>query len=445
MIAGLRPLFPTPFILANKQGRVLWRSTGVNAAAGLLPLATENAFRYFPLQTGDQILLKDPASGGAGDEGFVVVTALDPNSELAALATWVPCPGTDGFKAPPLPIRLGGGLNDQILAALPPAAVEALRPRLDEAFGYARRLLAMPSSLRPSGKELEGFRSQSRKKAKALLGEMPWGEFRSEIALRSGEALRLRISVEEDGLHCDFSGSSPAKEFALPIVATTGFVRSALADFFGWSPFSEAGLEGLIDIRVPTDCCLNDAVRGSGALSSRGGPLLTLLQSALSKMPGQTQQGLSNSCDLGLRLRFTDGRELEWRLPSGAGAVEAAENLSFWGQRAGQSRGSIEKWESAAPVRVVHFSERNAPAGKGRVNGARGFHLHLILGADARGTWADFSPAGRPKLEKHQGPFDNAEILLRRGGREEPLKPGAHDFKAGDELVLLSGSGGGLL
>lgn len=448
MIAlGASTLAPSDglFLYASKQGHLLWRGTGVHPAAGLLPLAIENAFRYFPLQPGDQVLFKDLPSGGAGDEGFTLVTAVELGTEPAGRALWVPLPGTEALKMPPLPIRLGGELNRQILAALPPETAEALEKVLDREFGVSTRLSTLPASIKPTAREIEALRKKSRDKAKALFTELPWGEFKAELSLRSGETLKLNLHIEEDGLHCDFSGTSISKGYALPMAVTSGLVRSALADFFGWSARSESGFDSLIEIRVPQSCCLDAGAMSVKSLSARVGPLLTLVQAALAKLPGRGLQALGNSCDLTLSLAFDRG-PLHWSLPSGAAATENSESTpSFWCRRPGQTPFSLEQLESRWPLKVLHLQERNSSAGKGRVPGGRGLHLHLQLLEDVRLEWNDFSPEGRLKTEKHQSAFDSCEILLRRDGQEQILQPGLHELRAGDELVLLSGSGGGLL
>lgn len=431
------------------DGRLLASSAADPADSGLLPQAIHTASSYFPMGEGDLILIKDPFAGGPGRDGFAVVYRLregDDSNPSLWLATRLNDPSFRALRLPPAPLRLGGEINPGVMEAL--GAPREKAAALEEDLGRCRQtfqLEALTSLL--TKRALQETFSREKEKMRLLLSELPEGDAVADLTLPTGEVLKARLHCDGQHVEFDFSGTSPGKSMFLPLSATSGVVWTAMLEHLGLPTIVNEACVNAMPLTVPNGCCLNakggtDCDRG---LEEGRAWLQLLMEQLLHKWDRRKPRGLMNPFDLHARLKFDDGRELHLRLPAGTPGQDELEGCSFWLQRPGADEFSVEKIEKHWPIKVRRLDERVSPAGKGRFNGGRGLHLHLELQAGADLIWFSPGPEARLKTEKHQSPFDGNDLRLSKEGGDKIAPCEKRRLEAGTTMILLSGSGGGLV
>lgn len=433
----------------SEDGKLLISSASDPADAGLLPLAMENAARYFPMSVGDLILIKDPFIGGPGRDGLAIVSLWRKATESGAalvVATTVHVPALRGLKLPPAPLRLGGEMNAGVLDALGPARDEILRvcKELDEERTHLLRP-AITDLL--SRKSLLEAQSREQDHLKALFADLPESEVETDLKLPTGEILRAKLHSDGKHLEFDFSGTSPGRSLQIPLAAATGILYTAVRERLGLDPVVDSLSTALIPVSVPNGCFLNaktgDCDRG---LEETTAWLQWVIEILFQKWDKRVSRGLVNPFDLRVSLDFGDHRILNLRIPSGSGAREDIEGTTFIQQRDSNARLSLEKIEAQWPVRFIRFDDRMSLHGKGKVAGGRGLHVQFELLQPAKLRWSPTPPTGRLKAEKNQSSFDVPVVHVKRGDAEtEKVPTEAHELVQGDILTLLSGSGGGII
>lgn len=443
----LRRRFPS-FALAD-DGHLLMSAASDPADAGLLPLAMENAARYFPLSVGDLVLLKDPFAGGPGRDGIAIVTCWrkgnDANAGLLA-ATTVHLPSLRGLRLPPAPLRLGGEINAGVVDALGPAGNEILRAakELDDARTHLQRPALADLFSR---KSLQEAQSRKQDHLAALFADLPESEVETDLKLPTGETLRVKLHSDGKHLEFDFSGTSPGRALQIPLAAATGILYTAVRERLGLEPVVDALSAALMPLSVPNGCFLNaksgDCERG---LDEATAWLQWTVEMLFQKWDKRKPRGLVNPFDLRFSLDFGDQRVLSLRLPSGSAAREDNEGTTFVQQRDPRDRFSLEKLEEQWPLRLCRVDERASLHGKGKFPGGRGLHLQFEVLAPAKLRWSPTPFGGRVKTEKNQSAFDAPIVHLERAGAAVEKSPiETHDVLKGDIITLLSGSGGGLV
>lgn len=453
MIRGPLSLFVTrisrrfdAFALMS-DGRLLFSSSSDPADTGLLPQAILAASSYFPTIAGDVVLLKDPFAGGPGRDGLTLAMRWRDGSDAQPAlwaATRLSTPALRALRLPPAPLKLGGEINPGVMDALGANRDDVLA--LEAELSRAREMLKLNAVSTLFGKKalLESF-AREKERMRLVLSELPEGDSAADITLPGGETLKARLHCDGHHLEFDFSGTSPGKNMFLPLAATSGIVWSAAREHLGLPAAIDDSCMETMPLTVPNGCFLNAR---AGADCDRGleegrAWLQLLIEQLLLKWDRRKPRGLMNPFDLRLQLRFGDGRELQLRLPAGSPAQEEVEGSTFWQQRPGSCGLNVERLEREWPLKVLRLDERVSVAGKGKVSGGRGLHLQLELLEDAEMVWASPGPANRVKTEKNQSAFEGADLRTGDGEDLPPFEKRA--MKKGQSLVLLSGSGGGLI
>ena len=430
----------------SADDKVLWSSSNDAAEAGLLPIAIENATKYFPLSEGDLVLIKDPFAGGPGRDGIAVVSCWRAGEGRIIAATTVREPALRALKLPPAPLRLGGEMIPGVLEALGPVRESILKAAatLDDARATLKRA-PIPELF--SSKSLKDFAVAEQQRLKTFFGELPEGETDIETKLATGETLKVRLHCEGKHIEFDFSGTSPGRALQMPLAAATGIWWTAVRERLGLEPIVDAASAMFLPVAVPNGCFLNarsgDCDRG---LEEGTAWLQWAAEQLLHKWDRRKPRGLVNPFDLKAQVDFGGGRVLTLDLPSGGAAREDVEGACFLQQRTSWAAMSLETLERTWPIRFLRVDERVSLHGKGKVSGGRGLHFQFELLAPAKLSWSPAPPAGRGRHEKHQSHFDVPTVHVRRG--EEDLERAAselHALEKGDVVTLLSGSGGGIV
>lgn len=421
---------------------------------GTLTTAAKVASQYLNLQEGDIALLNDPYSGGSllSDITFVMAVSedllwvnrrsLDKNIKLVKSIE------EEGLRIPPTPLRQKNQLNEVILSAIqahpacPANFVEWIKQQCKELIQQGQKLVDVLefTGFTITGEMIEEYIDLSHRTAVQKISERASGEARVDVALDSGELLRMNLDIHEGRISIDFGGTSASKTLSLTESAAYGACFHAISRFYGLEQMANSGSFSVLEITKPTGCWL---VGKYPAPTYKGmtcgvAAIETAMDLALNQIHQKNESALSSHCPLSLELH-TETRRTYVSLPGGQGGSSQAA-----GTHAQVSALSIEKLERELPVRVIRVDHRNSDGGKGKKPGGRGLLLKLEARGDITASWMTELTKHRPRLQKNCSHGDVCEVSFEKTGSTKELPPwGQQKFVAGDILTLCSGSGGG--
>ncbi|MFN7453608.1 MAG: hydantoinase B/oxoprolinase family protein [Pseudobdellovibrionaceae bacterium] len=430
------------------------------ADIGTLGVAAQTVVKYFSLEEGDVVLLNDPYSGGstlsmmtfvvglAGGFSWVVRTGFRPKLVMSKKLE------EEGLRIPPTPLVQKFEMNQLIAEAIyshpqcPPTMKQRLNSLIPEILQKVRTwsLLQNSRSQLLKSSNLSDYLQASRAYLEALLSEVAQGESKVEMKLETGEVIKLKLSLKNQQLSVDFSGTGPSQRICLTDSATIGACFGAFKAFLKTEiPVNSATLEYL-EVTTPLGCLLNSKYPSPTFRGMTEGCAMvasTVIQGLCEIMPHR-KINLGASSPLMLSLEFKNQQSFFDVLPSGVSASslgDGSDALHFWTRNRLQN--SVEEIERRFPIRIHHVGIRAQSGGKGKFRGGDGVIKEYELLEEAQLNWILPSNkiAGKAGLSG-QG----AEIILIENGKTRTSLDqieGHMKISKGSRLIVSSAGGHG--
>ncbi|MGH7503827.1 MAG: hydantoinase B/oxoprolinase family protein [Longimicrobiales bacterium] len=475
--------------LFDARGRVVAMGDHMPVHLGALPMSVAAARAAFPsLGRGDVILLNDPFQGGTHLPDITLVSAVHgPRSPLAWLAVRAHHSDVGGMAAGSMP--LAREIYQEGLR-LPPVRLMARGRRVDDVWrillanvrtpeerdgDLAAQLAALVTGERRFRdvalvRGLAGIRRSMASLidyADRLLREgiarIPDGVYAAEDVLDSDGfgsgplKIRVRITVEQDSVLADFTGTAPQAQGGVNAVAAitssaARYVLRCIVEALLGQPLPAGGGEmtALRLILPPASLVAAEppasVAAGNVETSQRITDVLFLaFAHALPQLvPAQSQGTMNNLAIGGTDPRSGNPFAYYETMGGGTGGAPHADGLSGVHSHMTNSLNTpIEALEHAYPFRILRYAIRPGTGGHGRHPGGNGVRKDLLLLTDADisllSERREHAPAGLAGGADGQPGIN----LLIRDNLEETL-PAKTTFRAfaGDILSLRSPGGG---
>ncbi|MCE3010648.1 MAG: hydantoinase B/oxoprolinase family protein [Proteobacteria bacterium] len=359
------------------------------ADIGTLGVAAQTVVKYFSLEEGDVVLLNDPYSGGstlsmmtfvvglAGGFSWVIRTGFRPKLVMSKKLE------EEGLRIPPTPLVQKFEMNSLIADAIyshpqcPPTMKRRMTSLIPEILHKVRTWALLHNSRSPLLKtsNLNDYLQASRSHLEALLSEVAQGDARVETKLETGELIKLKLSLKNQQLFLDFSGTGPSQRICMTDAATIGACFGAFKAFLNTEiPVNSTTLE-FLEVTTPLGSLLNSKYPSPTFRGMTEGCALvasTVIQGLSEVMP-QRKINLGASSPLMISLDFSDQRSFFDVLPSGVSASslgDGSDALHFWTRNRLQN--SVEEIERYFPLRIHHVGIRGKSGGQGKFRGGNG-------------------------------------------------------------------------
>ncbi|MGO9273155.1 MAG: hydantoinase B/oxoprolinase family protein [Terriglobia bacterium] len=493
------------------KGRVVAMGDHMPVHLGSMPMSVAAAIRALDLGPGDIAMLNDPYAGGTHLPDITLVMPVGPSSPRATrgvgaskLGSYTPAfyvanrahhsdiggaqPASmglseeiyqEGLRIPPVALARGGRIERDVLAMVL-ANVRTPREREGDLMAQIascrlgeRRLLELRAKYGAPKTDLylDALYRYSERLMREALRRIPEGVYRAQDYLDddgfSSLPVRLRVSIRiHDGAAVvDFDGTSPACRGSVNAVEaiTVSAVFYVFRCLLGEDVPASAGLMAPITVRAPEGSVVNArppaAVAAGNVETSQRivDVLLRALARALpDRIPAASSGTMNNLSFGGVRARqgSSPGEPFTYyeTIAGGMGARPSADGLSGVHTHMTNSLNTpVEAFESAYPVRVLHYSLRRGSGGAGRFRGGDGIVRELEFLTDVRGSILSDRRRFRPYGLAGGGPGAAGKNLLRTapgklGGRPRVVTlPSKAVFSApaGSVLRVETPGGGG--
>lgn len=470
----------------DPRGRLVAQAAHIPVHLGAMPEAVAAALPLAPFAPGDLVLLNDPYLGGTH---LPDITMVSPVFDGPTLVGFVASrahhadvggvsPGSmpvapelygEGLIIPPLRLRRRGRLNREVLALFlrnvrtPEERLGDLRAQMAAHETGSRRLLEVVRRYgrREVARRMRELMDYAERMTRAALRSIPDGEYDFEDVLDDDGAegvelpLRVRITVRDGTIRCDFSGSAPEAPTSLNAVeaVTRSAVYYVVRCLAGEDVPANEGCFRPVEIVAPAGTIVNArpprAVSAGNVETSQRivDAVLGALAQALPDRIPAASCGSMNNVTIG---GWDDRRRAPFTyyetIGGGAGAGPQRDGLhAVHTHMTNTMNTPVEVLELAYPFRVREYTIRRGSGGPGRHRGGDGVirtyefltraTVTLITERRRRGPWGlhggDAGAPGRNLLFDAEG---NATTL-----------PGKTSLrvKAGDRLRIETPGGGG--
>ncbi|MEO0368314.1 MAG: hydantoinase B/oxoprolinase family protein [Pseudomonadota bacterium] len=266
--------------------------------------------------------------------------------------------------------------------------------------------------------------------------------------------IKVRVSIEDDQLICDFTGSSgvDGNGINVPLVYTQAYscyaLKCAIAPMI---PNNTASLEPFV-VKAPEGSILNAPPPAPVALRHVIGQMLPdAIYSALHQLlPGTVPaEGSSALCNFQVSLRPIQANEKQTETAEvltfnsgGTGARSSSDGLNATAFPSGVMTMPVEATEQIGPIVIWQKELRSDSGGAGKHRGGLGQWMEI----GARDGYefdfsAMFDRAENPAKGRDGGNEGAATLLTRSNG--EPLRAKGKQFVAEGERITLGFAGGG--
>jgi N-methylhydantoinase B len=379
----------------------------------------------------------------------------------------------EGLAIPIMPLAREGRMNEDLLHLVRANVREPLQVEGDIYACAAcndegsRRLLEMMDEFEIANLDRLGdsIIEASREATLAQIRALPKGIYRHSLTMDGYDKpllLNAALTISDDGIHVDYSGTSPASSHGINVVYNYGLAYTAFGVKCLVAPEvpNNAGSLAPITMSAPEGCVLNVKRPWPVAARHTVGQMLPdviagcLHQAVSGRAPAEGASSLWNPQIFGggsLVDEVAEGSDAN-ALPmfsavifhcGGAGARPTKDGLSATAFPSGVRTIPVEATESVAPV-VFHRREfREGSGGPGRFRGGLGQIIELG-GADGTplALLCNFERVQNPARGRDGGLSGGAGELTLRSGR--PIRPkGRQTVPAGDVICLALPGGGG--
>jgi N-methylhydantoinase B len=469
----------------DSAGRMVAQAAHMPVHLGAMPEAVRMVQRLAPWRPGDLAILNDPYLGGthlpdvsiigpifAGRTLFGFAASRAHHSDIGGMS-----PGSmplsrellqEGVVIPPLRLRAGRGMNEELLALIlrnvrtPDERLGDLQAQIAAVETGGRRLQALAAryGVRRLRRVMGRLLEYAARLAAISLRRVPNGVYEAEDVLEdsgfgSGPLpIRLRLTVEDGRLHFDYTGSAP--QAAGPINAVAAVTKSA--SFYGvrmllpeHTPQNE-GCWATASFTLPPASVINaspPAAVSAGNVETSQRITDVVFEALAKALPGEfpaCSSGTMNNLTFGA----VDGHGRPFAyyetIGGGAGAGPSGDGLSGVHTHMTNTMNTpVESIELAYPVVVREYTLREETGGAGRHRGGDGIRrtleflvpMEASIVSERRATQPPGAAGGAP------GAFGR-NTLVRRGGDESDVGGKARmQVDAGDRLVIETPGGGG--
>jgi N-methylhydantoinase B len=378
----------------------------------------------------------------------------------------------EGFAIPIMPLAREGRMNEDLLRLVRANVREPLQVEGDIYACAAcndegsRRLVEMMDEFEIANLDRLGdsIIEASRQATLAQIRALPKGTYRSSMTMDGYDKpllLNAALTISEDGIHVDFSGTSPASSHGINVVYNYGLAYTAFGVKCLVAPSvpNNAGSLAPITMSAPEGCVLNVKRPWPVAARHTVGQMLPdviagcLHQAVSGRAPAEGASSLWNPQIFGggsLVDHVEEGTDAN-ALPmfsavifhcGGAGARPTKDGLSATAFPSGVRTIPVEATETVAPV-VFHRREfREGSGGPGRFRGGLGQVIELG-GADGTplALLCNFERVQNAARGRDSGgPGGSGTVTLRSG---RPIRPKGRQTVPGGDVICLGLPGGG--
>jgi N-methylhydantoinase B len=474
----------------DHRGRLVAQAAHIPVHLGAMPMAVEAALPLAPFAPGDVVILNDPYLGGTHLPDITMVSPVFVAGRgRRALAGFVAsrahhadvggmAPGSmplagelfqEGMIIPPLKLYSRGRLNREALALIlrNVRTPEERRGDLDAQLAAQRvgefRLVEIVEryGLAEARRQMAALMDYAERMTRAALARISDGEYAFEDFLDDDGVsndpvpIRVRLSVRNRSLHCDFSGSAPERESSINAVASV--TRSAVY----------YAVRCLLDAEVPAnDGCFRPvtldipegtvvAARPPRAVSAGNvetsqrivDVVLGALALALPDRMPAASAGTMNNVSIG---GFDPDRKRAFAyyetIGGGAGAGPRHDGLSAVHTHMTNTQNTpVEALEMAYPFRVREYAVHRGSGGAGRHRGGDGIRRRWEFLAPATVTVVAERRRRPPWGLAGASPGEPGRTILEKPSGERRELPSKVQIRveAGDAITLESPGGGG--
>ena len=467
------------------KGRMLAQAvTGTPGHVNSMAESVKHFIRHFPLETmreGDAYITNDPWMGTGHLNDFVVTTPCFRNGRLVALFSCTSHlmdiggigfgpDGTDvfmeGLYIPFLKLIDQGVVNETLMAMIRgntrlPVDTEGDTYSLAACNDVgARRLVEMMdefgiNSLEPLANHIC---DRSREAVLAEVARLPKGAWRNEMTVDGYDSpvtLAATLTVSDDGIHVDFTGTSPASRYGInvPLAYTTAYTVFGLGCVVAAQIPNNAGSLGPLTVSAPDGCILNAPKPAPVASRHVIGQMLPdvvfgcLRQVIPERVPAE---GTSSLWNLNVRGQTRDGVGGNYGFSmavtsnGGTGARFGKDGLSATAYPSGVRGTPVEIAETQTPLIFWKKELRPDSGGAGRTRGGLGQIIEVASGVDAPfEILAAFDRIDHPPRGRDGGRDGEAGYIGLKSGRKLKGK-GFQEVPPGDRLVVMTPGGAGI-
>lgn len=465
-------------VLLDAKGRSLAQSTrSIPSFIGTMPISLKKFLETFPpetLQPGDVIISNDPwlCSGHLPD--VTMATPIFRGQELIAFAGCIghsPDMGgrirsadsteiyEEGLQIPPSKIVKAGRWNQELASLIrrnvrvPDMVIGDLRAEMAANELLGNRLLDLMDEAGID--RLEGLsqtiQDTSEKAVRDAIREIPDGSYSHEIMMDGFDKplhIKLDIDITDDGIHCDYSGTSPQIDQGLNTVLNYTYAYTVFPLKCVICPTipNNEGCIRPISVSAPEGSLLNPRYPAAvGGRAMVGHYLTTAIFGALQEVIPHRIQADSGSPLWGAVLTGTNrGQKYAslFFLNGGQGASPHKDGISCLSYPSNISNTPVEIIENTTPIRIHQKAFRKGSAGAGKFRGGLGQFMEIELTADAPCKVAFLSERVKFAPQGIKGGKPGATGIIELNGEQIHPKM-IHTIQPHDILTLGTPGGAG--
>lgn len=473
-------------------GRLVAQAAHIPVHLGAMPTAVQAALPLAPFAPGDIVILNDPYLGGTHLPDITMVSPVFLERTLVGFVASRAhqadvggmSPGSmplaeeliqEGVVIPPIKLYERGRLNRGVLEL----ALRNMRAPDERRGDLAAQVAAQRTGevrlrdiverygRRRAWRLMQSLMDYAERMTRAAIAAIPDGDYEFEDRLDDDGAtdepvaIRVRVTVRETSLHCDFTGSAPERPTSINAVAavTRSAVYYVVRCLLEATPGGEAapandGCFRPLTFTLPERSVVNAspprAVAAGNVETSQRivDVVLGALAKALPALIPAASQGTMNNVAIGGWDPERD-RQFAYYETVGGGAGGGPRRLgadAVHSHMTNTMNTPVEALEMTYPFRLVEYSVRRGSGGRGRHRGGNGIVR----------TWEFLAPVTVTLMTERRrlapwglaggGGGATGRNLLRPGdGRRATLLPAKTRLKlsAGDRLTLETPGGGG--
>jgi len=408
--------------LFNRRGQLLGQATHIPVHLGSMAYAMVDLVENRDWHPGDMLILNDPYRGGTHLPDITLVAPVFAEGELTGFCAnrahhadiGSDAPGSmpvsqtlaeEGILIPPTLLTINGEVDETFLQSIlqrltsPDTSRGDFNAQIAANLLGAERLRQLVESSGPARFERQQGNLQSWAQSLVFqsLSAIPRGEYRFEDYLdddghgHTKIPIRVTVSVADDGVEVDFSGTAPQVggnlNCPMPVTAAAVFyVFRCLMP--AHTPACHGALQG-VTIKAPRGSLVNalpPAAVAAGNVETSSRIVDTVCGALAKALPGQfaaASQGTMNNLAMGSR--GPRGWDYYETLAGGMGAAQACDGRSARHSHMTNTLNTpVEVLELNYPLRIERYAIRKGSGGSGLYRGGDGVIRQYRFLDDAR-------------------------------------------------------------